>query len=619
MNAAPSGGTSIPFAEPADCGPHARFVALENHITAAALAIMVALPLAEVVLRTFFHGGLGNSGSYVQHLTLFVGMAGGALAARDKRLLALSTVTWLQGPWAARARWLSFTCAGTIAAALCIAGAQFVAAEREGGQIFAAGVPLWVVQCVLPVGFGLIAVRLLFQTWPTWRGQVVAILVAAGLLALFAWPPLAPAKLLYPGLGILLLATVLGAPIFAMIGGLGLLLFWGAEVPIASMPVEHYRLTVNPALPSIPLFTLAGYLMAEGGASKRLLRVFSAVFGSITGGPAIAVVLICAFFTAFTGGSGVTILALGGLLMPILIGARFSERDALGLVTGAGSLGILLPPCLPVILYAIIARVDIGAMFLGGFLPGVLLIVMTAAWGIWSGRRNPAPRPPFDLAEAFRSIWAAKWELLLPIISLAALFGGWATPVEAAALTAGYAFVIEVLVHRDLHLVRDTPRVAAEAGLLIGGILLILGVALGLTNYLIEAQVPDQLAAWSQAHVHSRWLFLLGLNVVLIVIGSLVEIYAAIIVVAPLLVPIGVQLGINPVHLGVIFLANMELGFLAPPVGLNLLLSSYRLKKPIGEVMRAAFPLLVVMFLGVLLITYFPPLTTWLPSLFHHP
>jgi len=618
MNAAPSVATSIPFAVPPS-GPRSRLIAAEDHVVAAALAAMVLLPLSEVVLRTFFHTGLFNTGTFVQHLTLAVGMAGGALAARDGRLLALSTVTWLRGAWLARARWFSFTCAAAIAAALALAGAQFVSAEREGAQIFALRVPLWVVQCILPVGFGVICLRLLCQAAPGWPGRIGALVVAAAFLALGTWPPLAPTTLMYAGLGTLLVATILGAPIFAMIGGLGLLLFWGADVPIASMSVEHYRLTVNPALPSIPLFTLAGYLMAEGGASRRLLRVFSAVFGSIIGGPAIAVVLICAFFTAFTGGSGVTILALGGLLMPILLGAKFSERDALGLVTGAGSLGILLPPCLPVILYAIIARVDIREMFLGGFLPGILLIGMTAAWGIWSGRRNPAPRPPFDGAEALRALWAAKWELLLPVVSLAALFGGWATPVEAAALTAAYAFVVEVLIHRDLHLWRDVPRVAAEAGLLIGGILLILGVALGLTNYLIDAQVPDHLAAWSEAHVHSRWLFLLGLNFVLIGIGSLVEIYAAIIVAAPLLVPIGLQLGINPIHLGVLFLANMELGFLAPPIGLNLLLASYRLKKPVSEVTRATFPLLIVMFLGVLLITYFEPLTTWLPGLLHRP
>jgi len=225
----------------------------------------------------------------------------------------------------------------------------------------------------------------------------------------------------------------------------------------------------------------------------------------------------------------------------------------------------------------------------------------------------------FAAREAWQAVWAAKWEILLPLVSLAALFGGWATPVETAALTAAGAFAIEFLIHRDLHLFKDGPRVAAEAGLLVGGVLLILGVALGLTNYLIEAMVPDQLAAWAATHVQSRWVFLLGLNVVLILVGGLVEIYAAIIVVVPLLVPIGARLGIDPIHLGIIFLANMELGFLAPPIGLNLLLASYRLNKPVSEVTRAVLPLLLVRFLGVLLITYFSPLTTALPRWFSRP
>ncbi len=616
MSVSPTLDGPVACAAPAPEAPSGVLRAAENALIVIALTAMVALPLIEIVLRTFFHASMVNTGTFVQHLTLFVGMAGGALATRDHRLLALATTQWLHGRWAARARWFSHTCAAAVSALLCVAGAQFVAAERGGGQIFAAGVPLWLVESILPVGFGVIALRLAYQAAPTWLGRALAAIVVGVVISLGYWPHVSPGAFVWPGLGVLLVVTVLGAPIFAAIGGAGLVLFWGADLPIAAMSVEHYRLTVNPALPAIPLFTLAGYLMAEGGASRRLLRVFQALCGSMRGGPAIAVVLICAFFTAFTGGSGVTILALAGLLMPILIGASFSERDALGLVTGAGSLGILLPPCLPVILYAIIAKVDIRAMFLGGFLPGLLLIVLTAAWGVWSGRRGTVQRQKFDAREAGRAMWAAKWELMLPVVALVALFGGWVTPVEAAAVTAAYAFVVEVIVHRDLDLVKDCPRVLTEAGLLVGGILLILGVALGLTNYLIDAQVPDTLAAWAAAHVHSRWLFLLGLNVVLIVVGSMVEIYAAIVVIAPLLVPIGVQLGIDPVHLGIIFLANMELGFLAPPIGLNLLLASYRLKKPVGEVTRATLPLLVVMFLGVLLITYWPALTTALPRLF---
>jgi tripartite ATP-independent transporter DctM subunit len=587
-----------------------RWRAAEEMLLAVALAIMVALPLAEIALRSLFHSSLGSPGTIVQHFTLFVGMAGSALAARDNRLLTLATGTWLRGAWAARGHWFGFTVAAAVAGALGVAGWQFAGSEREAGQNLIPGVPLWIVLEMLPVGFAAVTVRLLYHAAVDWRGRIFATVGAAGLVAAVALLPVPASSLVWPALGLLLAATVLGMPLFALLGGAGLILFWGADQPIAAVSVEHYRLTVNPALPAIPLFTLAGYFMAEGGASRRLVQLFQALFGWFRGGPAIAVTLICAFFTAFTGGSGVTILALGGLLMPVLLAARYSDRDALGLLTGAGSLGILLPPCLPVILYAIIAKVDIKEMFIAGFLPVVLLIVMTAAWGVWAGRKAPDDGKKFAAAEARRALWAAKWELLLPVVSLVALFSGIATPVEAAAVTVGYAFILEVVIHRDLRLIRDCPRVMAEAGVLVGGILLILGVALGLTNYLIDAQVPDQLAEWAAVHVQSRWLFLLGLNVILIFVGGLVEIYAAIVVVAPLLVPIGVRLGIHPVHLGIIFLANMQLGFLAPPVGLNLLLASSRLKRPMSEVIRAVLPLLLVMFIGVMLITYFPWLTT---------
>ncbi len=587
-----------------------RWPAVEELLLAGALAVMVALPLTEILLRSVFHTSLGNPGALVQHLTLFVGMAGSALAARDNRLLTLATGYWLRGTWAIYGRWFNHTVAAAVAGALGLAGWQFAASEHEAGQLFLPGIPLWIILGVLPLGFAVVTLRLLSHAAAGWRGRALAAAVAAGCLAASAWLPVPAPSLVWPAFVLLVAATLLGAPLFALLGGAGLILFHGAELPIAAVSVEHYRLTVNPALPAIPLFTLAGYFMAEGGASRRLVQLFQALFGWFRGGPAIAVTLICAFFTAFTGGSGVTILALGGLLMPVLAAARYSERDALGLLTGAGSLGILLPPCLPVILYAIVAKVDIRDMFLGGLLPGLLLITMTAAWGVWAGRKAGSNLGKFDALKVRRALWAAKWELLLPVVALAALFSGLATPVEAAAITAAYAFVLEVVIHRDLHIIRDCPRVMAEAGVLVGGILLILGVALGLTNYLIDAQVPDQLANWAATHVQSRWMFLLGMNVVLIMVGGLVEIYAAIVVVAPLLALIGARLGIHPVHLGIIFLANLELGFLAPPVGLNLLLASSRLKKPMSEVIRAVLPLLLVMFIGVLLITYFPLLTT---------
>jgi tripartite ATP-independent transporter DctM subunit len=594
-----------------------RWRAAEDTLVALSLGLMVVLPLAEMVLRTSFQSGVPGSTTLVQHLTLFISMAGGALAARDGRLLAFSTVpTLLRGAWATSAQWFNATVSTAVAGALALASLHYVQVEREAGQPFLFGIPLWVIELVLPLGFAVIGLRVLRHSAAAWRGRALAALGAAGLLALGTWPPVAAAGLVWPAMALLLASSALGAPIFVLLGGAGLILFWGNDLPIAAMPVEHYRLVVNPTLPAIPLFTLAGYFLAEGGASRRLVAVFHTLAGHIRGGPAIAAALVCAFFTAFTGGSGVTILALAGLLMPVLRAAKFSERDALGMMTGAGSLGILLPPCLPVLFYAMVARVDIRAMFLGAFIPGMILVAMTAAWGLWAGRKGAATAPKFDFPAARRAVWAAKWELALPVVSIVPLFAGWASSVEVAAITAAYAFFVVAVVHRDLNLLRDGRRVMAEAGLLVGSILLILGVALGLTNYLVAAQIPDLLANWSLTHIPSKWLFLLGLNVVLIFVGGLVEIYAAIIVVVPLLVPIGLRLGIDPIHLGVIFLANMELGFLAPPVGLNLLLTSSRLKKPLGEVIRAVLPLLLVMFVGVLLITYVPALTTWLPGLF---
>ncbi|PWU09246.1 MAG: C4-dicarboxylate ABC transporter [Verrucomicrobia bacterium] len=485
----------------------------------------------------------------------------------------------------------------------------------------------------MPLGFGLIALRLIWHSSSRrgWRGG--AALLAAAIVCAGICLPTAPAKLVLPGIALLLLATILGAPVFAALGGAAVIFFWGKSQPLTVLPIDHYDLVVNPTLPTIPLFTLAGYLLAEGGASKRLVRVCQALVGHLPGGPAIATALACAFFTSFTGASGVTILALGGLLMPVLVASRYSERAALGLITGAGSLGLLFPPCLPLILYGIIANVQIQKMFVGGILPGVLLVVLTAVLGIWQGPKvgqaSRLPRQPgsssegtgemtvpsFTWREAGIAIWAAKWELLLPVVALVALFGGFATTLEAAAITAFYAFVVEVFIYRDLRILKDLPRVMTECALLVGGVLLILGVALGLTGYFVYAEVPDKLAALAQGSIHSRWVFLLALNLFLLVVGCLMDIFSAIIVVVPLIVPLGAAFGVNPVHLGIIFLANLELGFLTPPVGMNLFLSSYRFNKPMTEVTRAVLPMLAILLGGVLLITYIPWLTTWLPTM----
>jgi len=500
---------------------------------------------------------------------------------------------------------------------LTIASTRFALQERVGGVEFAFGIPLWWVLLVLPAGFAAIAFRVLFRAGQSMGTRSLTVMLAVLFIASGIWPLVTPDKMIVPALAILLISTVCGAPVFVTLGGAALILFWGNGLPIAAVPIEHYRQVINPSLPAIPLFTLAGYFLAEGGASKRLVRVFHALVGWLRGGPAIAAALVCAFFTSFTGASGVTILALGGLLMPVLLASRYSEKSALGLLTSAGSLGLLWPPCLPMILYAIIAKsITIQEMFLGGLLPGLLLVIMTAAWGISQSPDGGARGSKFDLEEAKSAIWGAKWELLLPVVALAALFGGFATPVEASALTALYAFFVETVIYRDLNIARDIPRVMTECGLLIGGVLLILGVALGFTNYLIDAQVPDLAAAWVQQSIRSPLLFLLALNVFLLIVGCLMDIYSAIVVVVPLIVPMGEAFGINRIHLGIIFLANLELGYLTPPVGMNLFLSSYRFHKPMPEVIRSIIPILLVLLAGVLIITYVPILSTFLPAHF---
>jgi tripartite ATP-independent transporter DctM subunit len=613
---------SAVVSNPADPAGRLRWLwQAENLLVALSLAALMVLPLIEIIGRKFFHGGLSGGAALQQHLVLIIGLLGGMFAARDRRLLSLSTLTnFLTGRWQTFARVFSSAFAAGITVFLCLAALQLVQSEKGGGKILAYGIPLWTVEGIMPLGFGVIALRLLWHAADTRRGRLVALLLALSMVVTGLYPPLTPARLVVPGLAALLVAVVLGAPIFVMLGGAALILFWGEDIPIASISLTHYSMVTNPTLPTLPLFTLAGYFLAEGGASKRLIRVFQALLGQFRGGPAIVTVLACAFFSSFTGASGVTILALGGLLLPVLMGAGYSERSTLGILTGSGGLGLLFPPSLPLILFAIVAGsnatgagVTIEKMFLAGFGPGVLLVGMAIWLGIRLGPKASAASHVFDRGEAGRAVWAAKWELLLPVVALAALFGGFATPVEAAAVTAFYAFVVETFFYRDFKGPRDVARVMAECGLLVGGVLLILGVALGFTNYLIDAQIPSRAVEWVTGTVHSKYAFLLALNVCLLVVGCVMDMYSAIVVVVPIIVPLGMAYGVDPIHLGIIFLTNMELGLLTPTAGINIFLSSYRFKKPVLQVSRAVLPMQCVLLVGLLLITYIPALTTFLP------
>lgn len=587
----------------------------ENLLVSLALATMVILPLLEALLRRTSHVSIPASIAIVQHMVLVVGMLGGAIAAREQRLLSLSTAgeTRLRGWLKTASRVFTSSVAVVVCGFLCLAAFQFVQSERGSGRVLAYRMPVWVVEFVIPLGLAVIALRVLWKTSEKWELRLGSALIALLLAAIVSQWPASGHHFTAAALTVLFVVTVLGVPAFVTLGGTALILFWGVGQPIASIPIAHYALVTNPSLPTLPLFTLAGYFLAEGGSPKRLVQVFYALFGQFRGGPAIVTVLVCAFFTSFTGASGVTILALGGLLLPVLGGARYSDKDALGLLTGSGSLGLLLPPCLPLIVYAIVAKVPIEKMFLGGIIPALVMMTATALWGMRRGQRVENTCQPFNLKEARKALWEAKWELLMPVVASVALFSGLATPVEAAAVTALYAFLVVTVFHRELKFFRDVPRVMSECGLLIGGVLLILGVSLGFTNYLVDAEIPARAVEWTTHTIHSPFLFLLLLNLFLLIVGCLMEIYPAIVVEVPLLVPLGAAFGIDPVRLGIIFLANMELGYLTPPVGLNLLMSSYRFRKPVLEVLRAALPVIVVLSIGVLLITYIPALTTALP------
>jgi tripartite ATP-independent transporter DctM subunit len=374
--------------------------------------------------------------------------------------------------------------------------------------------------------------------------------------------------------------------------------------------MAYQELTTSTGIAAIPLFTLAGFLLAEGKSSERLLRLFRAWVGWAPGGTAIAAATLCAFFTLFTGGSGVTILVLGGLLLPALIGSGYRERFSIGLLTASGSLGLLFPLSLPLMLYGIVSqKAPIEDLFVGGLLPGLLMLGLLAALGMREGVVTRAQRTPFRLREAMASVWEAKWEIFLPVFVVGTFIGGIATLVESAPMAALYTVIVQRYIHRDLPTWKDVFRVSADCIALVGGVLLILAVAAALTNYLVFAEIPTRLVEWTQAHVQSKLVFLLFLNVFLLVVGTLMDIFSAIVVVVPLILPLAQLYGINYVHLGIIFVANLELGFLHPPLGLNLLLASVRFKKPVLEVTWATLPMLGILALGVLLITYVPWLT----------
>ncbi len=410
---------------------------------------------------------------------------------------------------------------------------------------------------------------------------------------------------------VLILLALLGAPLFAVIGASALNGFNQQGDPLSIVAISVFGLTDLPLLMAIPMFTFAGYLLSESGAPRRLVHLSEALLGWMPGGLAMISLVACALFTAFTGASGVTIIALGALLYPALKHAGYPDNFNLGLVTSSGSLGLLFAPSLPLILYGVVAEVSIDQLFRAGLLPGILMLAMLGGWSLWRNRSIRVPFDQFSGAEVGRALWAARWELPLPIVVLGGIYSGFFAVSEAAAVTAFYVIFIDVIVLREVPL-HSLPRIMREAMVLVGGILIILGVSLASTNYMIFAGVPDKLLALTQTHVDSQTTFLISLLLFLLALGAILDIFSALVLVVPLILPVAASFGVDPVHLGIVFLSAMQLGYLTPPVGLNLFIASFRFERSITSVYLATLPFLLILLVAVIIITFWPSLSLFL-------
>ncbi|HOT46503.1 MAG TPA: TRAP transporter large permease subunit [Spirochaetota bacterium] len=610
----------------------------EDYSTYIFLFLLAIIPVSEAVVRIFFKTGIPDSSNYLQHMVLWITFVGGMITSRERKHLSLAAGVELMKD--SVKNWFK-TVSSFLSATICIAFAWnalslvligFDPAKKIG--FF----PIQLATIIMPIGYTLIAIRFV-TTLPGNRlqksiagmgilvgtflslSQIGTIIGAISASMLESFQPVIAATvgiiqaLSMPLIIILVVFAFLDTPIFIVLGGIAYLFFMRSGGSLEIIPSEAYTMLTDQSIPTIPLFALAGFILSESKAGERLIRLFRAFFSWMPGGMAIAVVLVCAFFTTFTGASGVTILALGGILSYLLINSgKYSENFTYGLLIVSGSIGLLFPPSLPIILYGVVAQVSIKKLFLAGIIPGLFMVVCLSLMGVFVAVRGKLERHPFDLKEALSSIREGIWELMLPIMIIAVYFSGLATHVETAALTVLYSLLITLVVHRDYKL-KDLGKVVINCVPIIGGILIILAHARGLSYYIVDAEIPMQLTAWFSSHVHDKYFFLLMLNVGLLIVGFFMDIYSAIMVVVPLIIPLGALFGIDPVHMGIIFLANLELGFSHPPIGLNLFMASYRFKQPLTRIYWQVLPFLFVLLFTVLVITYVPQMSTIITDL----
>jgi tripartite ATP-independent transporter DctM subunit len=608
----------------------------ENVLCIASLILLALLPTAEAVARLFFHTGVPASSGLMIHLLLVAGMAAGMITTRSNDHLSIALVQHFSGgPLKERLQVFTSLLSAVVVSVIAWSAASFIKIGLQGRII--GFIPDRVFALMIPAGYGVIALRFARRTGLTgWKrifpvlALVLGTVISFPVIAKFIWgfelpDPvfefcdrlyLAAYYLKVPLTVFLLLAALAGTPLFVVMGGLALLLLEASGGEMDSVSADIYSALTSTNIIAIPLFTMVGFFLSESRAGERLVHTFRSLFSWLPGGMIIAAVIICAFFTSFTGASGVTILALGGILYTILSEhVKYPEKFSIGLLTSVGSIGLLFPPSLPIILVGATTQTNIFHLFLGGIIPGLILVGAVIIFGIIASVRIKIPVEPFDLRKALSALKESILEILLPVFLIVGYFTGTLSLVEIGAAGALYIFIVEVLIHRDIPF-RAIPALFLKAIPIIGGVLSILALSKALSYYIVDTQAPANLAKWMQGAIQSKHVFLLLLNLTLLVVGCLMDIFSAILIVLPLIAPLGLAYGVDPVHLGIIFITNLEVGFLTPPVGLNLFLASYRFKKSFVDICRYVFPFLFIQLAVVLLVTYLPWLSTWLTRFF---
>ena len=605
---------------------------IENGLNIATLVLLAGLPVVEIIARSVFRAGIPHALAYIRHLVLLTGYIGGMLAARQRQHLAIATTGLIRGERTlALAQAIAGFFAVTMATGLTVAALEW-SLTAFGPDVLVGALPAQPIAYVVPFAFFIMTLRFYIRLPSTIAKIAGAVGVLFGLfmsggsfinltyilaenIPEFIFPLetfwfSAIRAVAIPMVILLILAAGVGTPLFVVLGGIAFLLFARAGGVMAVVPNEGYTMLTSNTVPAIPLFTFVGYILSESKAGERLFKLFRELFGWLPGGMVIAAILVSVFFASFTGASGVVILALGALLYVILYKrGTHTEGFTVGLLTGVGDLGLLFPPSLVIILYGTAAQVNILQMFLGGILPGLLTVAAFCAVGVIISRRRGEQTRAFRPRAALHALGGSFWEVLLPVVILVAYFSGLTTLVETGALAVVYVIVVEVAIHRELSW-RDFARATLKSATIMGGVLVILGAARGISFYIVDSRAPFVLTEWVQTHIDSRVLFLLLLNLALLIAGSIMDIFSAILIIVPLILPLGEAFGIHPVHLGVIFIANMALGFITPPVGLELFLASYRFGKPLTTIYRYVLPFFLLQLAMVLVITYVPWLST---------